>query len=55
MPQMVPFTRPGWRALACAWAVRFGDRGKQQIEIARDIRHGADGGARIAPGRLLLD
>src|SRR5690242_7494751 len=41
--------------LAGALAVGFGDGGKEQVEIARDIRHGADGGARVHPDGFLLD
>jgi hypothetical protein len=36
-------------------AMRFGDRRKQQIQIARDVGHGANGRPRVARERLLLD
>ncbi len=42
-------------ALAGARAMRFGDGGEQQVEVARDVGHGADCGARIAADGLLLD
>ena len=42
-------------ALAGARAMRLGDGGEEQVQVAGDVGHGADGGARIAAGGLLLD
>ena len=42
-------------ALAGARAVRFGDGGEQQVQVAGDVGHGSDCRTRIAAGSLLFD
>ena len=41
--------------LARPRAVRFGDRREQQVQVAGDVGHRADGRTRIAADGLLLD
>ena len=43
------------RWLAGAWTVRLADSGVKQVEITRNIRHRADGRARVAADCFLLD
>ena len=43
------------RGLARSRAVRLPDGRKEQVEVARDVRHRADGGPRVVGERLLLD
>ena len=43
------------RRLAGARAVRLADGGVEQVQVAGDVGHGADGGARIVGDGLLLD
>ncbi len=45
----------GRRDFAAARAVRLGDRRVEQVQVARDVGHRADGAARVARDRLLLD
>ena len=46
---------PAGYRLPRAGAVRLADRGEQQIQIARDVGHGADGRSRVVDNRFLLD
>jgi hypothetical protein len=47
--------RSARRRVARARAVWLPDGGEQQVQIARDVGHRADSGARVAGQRLLLD
>ena len=47
--------RAARRRLAAAGAVRFADGGKQQVQIAGDVGHGADRRAWVVDDGLLVD
>ena len=47
--------RAAGRRLAGARAVRLADGGEEQVQVAGDVGHGADGGARVVGDGLLLD
>ena len=47
--------RPARRRLARARTMRLADRGEEQVQIAGDVRHRADGRSRVAADGLLLD